>query len=123
MKEIIAIIRPRNMGATKEALDKLGFPCLTAVSVLGRGKQRGIAGEINVDIRPEVLAQGKYRAMTYIPKRMFSIVVQDKDVDQVVRAIMEINQTGQVGDGRIFVCPVDDVMRVRTDERGESAIL
>jgi nitrogen regulatory protein PII 2 len=111
------------MGATKEALDKLGFPCLTAVSVLGRGKQRGIAGEINVDIRPEVLAQGKYRAMTYIPKRMFSIVVPDKDVDQVVRAIMEINQTGQVGDGRIFVCPVDDVMRVRTDERGESAIL
>jgi nitrogen regulatory protein PII 2 len=123
MKEIIAIIRPRNMGATKEALDKLGFPCLTAVSVLGRGKQRGIAGEINVDIRPEVLAQGKYRAMTYIPKRMFSIVVPDKDVDQVVRAIMGINQTGQVGDGRIFVCPVDDVMRVRTDERGESAIL
>lgn len=123
MKEIIAIIRPRRMGATKEALDSLGFPCMTAVQVLGRGKQRGIAGEINVDIRPEVLAQGKYRAMSYIPKRMLSVVVPDKDADAVVDAIVDTNRTGQVGDGRVFVCPVDDALRVRTDEHGDNAIL
>lgn len=123
MKEIIAIIRPRKMGATKEALDGLGFPSMTAAPVLGRGKQRGIAGEINVDIRPEELAKGKYRAMSYIPKRMLSVVVPDEQVDPVVDAIAGINRTGQVGDGRIFVCPVEDALRVRTDEHGDSAIL
>ncbi|MBG0775932.1 MAG: P-II family nitrogen regulator [Desulfovibrionaceae bacterium] len=123
MKEIIAIIRPRKMNATKQALDALGFPSMTAVPVLGRGKQRGIAGEINVDIPPEVLAQGKYRAMTYIPKRMLSVVVPDREVDPVVQAIVEINRTGQVGDGRVFVCHVEEALRVRTDERGDSAIL
>ncbi|OIQ51343.1 Nitrogen regulatory protein P-II [Pseudodesulfovibrio hydrargyri] len=123
MKEIIAIIRPRKMSATKEALDGLGFPCMTAVQVLGRGKQRGIAGELNVDIRPEELAKGKYKAVSYIPKRMLSVVVPDKAVAPVVNTIVEINRTGQVGDGRVFVCPIDDALRVRTDEHGESAIL
>jgi nitrogen regulatory protein PII 2 len=123
MKEIIAIIRPRKMGATKEALDGLGFPSMTAVQVLGRGKQRGIAGELNVDIRPEELDKGKYKTMSYIPKRMLSVVVPEADVAPVVEAIVKINQTGQVGDGRVFVCPVEDALRVRTDEHGESAIL
>jgi len=123
MKEIIAIIRPRKMGATKEALDGLGFPSMTAVQVLGRGKQRGIAGELNVDIRPEELDKGKYKTMSYIPKRMLSVVVPEADVDPVVEAIVKINRTGQVGDGRVFVCPVEDALRVRTDEHGQSAIL
>ena len=123
MKEIIAIIRPRKMGATKKALDDLGFPCMTAVQVLGRGKQRGIAGEIDLQIRPEVLAQGKYRTMSYIPKRMLSVVVPDQAAQSVVEAIVATNRTGQVGDGRVFVCPVDDALRVRTEELGESAIL
>ena len=123
MKEVMAIIRPRKMGPTKEALDKLGFPCMTAVSVLGRGKQRGIAGEIAVDIRPEVLAQGTFRSMPYIPTRLLTIVVPDADVDAVVQTILTVNQTAQVGDGRVFICPVEDALRVRTDEHGEQAIL
>jgi nitrogen regulatory protein PII 2 len=123
MKEIIAIIRPKKMGPTKEALDKLGFPCMTAVSVLGRGKQKGIAGEISLEVSPEVLAQGKFRSMTYIPKRLLSLVVPDGAVDAVVRTLIEVNRTAQVGDGRIFICPVEDAMRVRTDEHGEQAIL
>ena len=123
MKEIIAIIRPRKMGATKEALDALGFPCMTATPVLGRGKQRGILGEVDLEVRPEVLKQGKYRAMPYIPKRLLSVVVPDDEADRVVQAIVGVNQTEQIGDGRIFICPVDDALRVRTDEKGESAIL
>ena len=126
MKEIIAIIRPKKVVPTKEALEKLGVPSLTAIPVLGRGKQRGIAAELNIDIRPDILAQGimagmKY--MEYIPKRLFSIIVRNEDVDTIVETIIKINQTSEIGDGRIFICPVDDAIRVRTDEQGDSAVL
>ncbi len=123
MKEIIAIIRPKKMGATKDALEKLGFPGMTAVAVLGRGRQRGIAGEVNVEIRPELLSQVKSGGMKYIPKRFFSLVVQDDDADIIVKTIININQTAQVGDGKIFICPIDDALRIRTGEQGESAVL
>lgn len=122
MKEIIAIIRPKMVGRTKDALEKLGFPSVTAVPVLGRGKQRGIAGEVNIDIRPGIL-EGRTVGMKYIPKRELTIAVRDCDVDVVVKTIIEANQTSQIGDGKIFVCPIDDVVRVRTNETGEAAIL
>lgn len=125
MKEIIAIIRPKKVVPTKEALEELGVPSLTAVPVLGRGKQKGIASELNIDIPPEVLAQGikAGRHMEYIPKRLFSIIVRDEDVYTIVETIMKVNQTAEIGDGRIFICPVDDAIRVRTDEQGDSALL
>ncbi len=125
MKEIIAIIRPKKVTATKEALESLGFPSLTAISVLGRGKQRGIAAELGIDIRPEVLARGKMagiKYMEYIPKRLLSIIACKEDVDEIVRTIIRVNQTDQIGDGKIFVCPVEDAIRVRTDEQGDEAI-
>jgi nitrogen regulatory protein PII 2 len=123
MKEIIAIIRPKKVGPTRSALEQLGFPSMTATAVLGRGLQRGIAGEINPDFRPELVAPNNAGGMKYIPKRLLSIVVQNVDVDTVVSTIIEVNQTAQIGDGKIFVCPLEDVLRVRTDERGESAVL
>ncbi|MGB8455886.1 MAG: P-II family nitrogen regulator [Anaerocolumna sp.] len=125
MKEIIAIIRPKKVSATKEALESLGFPSMTAISVLGRGKQRGIATELGIDIRPEALARGKaagIKYMEYIPKRLLSIVVCSEDVDEIVKTIIKVNQTEQIGDGKIFVCPVEDAIRVRTDEQGNIAI-
>jgi nitrogen regulatory protein PII 2 len=126
MKEIIAIIRPKKVGPTKEALAKLDVPSVTAVSVLGRGRQRGMAGELDIEIRPEVVTQGisaglKY--MQYIPKRLLSVVVCDEDVDTLVETIIQVNQTSQIGDGKIFICPVDDAIRIRTDEKGDQAIL
>ncbi len=123
VKEIIAIIRPKKMGATRDALDKLGFPGLTAVLVLGRGKQHGIAGEVNVDLRPGVLAMGGLNGMKYVPKRLLAMVVRDSDVDAVAQTIIDVNQTGEIGDGRIFICPIESVTRIRTDEEGEKAIL
>jgi nitrogen regulatory protein PII 2 len=60
--------------------------------------------------------------MRYIPKRMLSLVVPDEDVSLVVQAIMKINHTGQIGDGKIFVSPIDDALRVRTVETGDNAI-
>jgi nitrogen regulatory protein PII 2 len=123
MKEIIAIIRPKRVGQTKDALEKLGFPSVTATPVLGRGKQRGIAGEISCEIPEEVLAQNNSKRMEYIPKRELSIIIKDSDVDLVVKTIIKINQTSQIGDGKIFVCPVEDAVRVRTDEKGDDAII
>ena len=125
MKEIIAIIRPKKVTPTKAALEKLGFPSITAVQVVGRGKQQGIASELDIEIRPSALVRSKtagLKYMEYIPKRMLSIVVSNEDVDVVVKAIIAVNQTDQIGDGKVFVCPVDDAVRVRTDEQGDEAI-
>lgn len=123
MKEIIAIIRPKKVGQTKDALEKLGFPSFMAVRVLGRGHQRGIAAELNCDLPPELQGQGKSGGMKYIPKRMLSVVVPSADADAVVAAIITANQTAQIGDGKIFVLPVDDALRLRTDETGDAAVL
>ena len=123
MKEIIAIIRPKKVRATKDVLDAIGFPCFLAVSVLGRGHQRGISGEVGCELSPETRGQAKTGGMKYVPKRMLTIVVPDAHVDAVTEAVVRVNQTGEIGDGKIFICPMEDAVRVRTDETGESAIL
>ena len=122
MKEIVAIIRPKKIGPTKKALEEMGFPCMTAMAVLGRGKQRGISGEISCEVPVSLQGQGRAGGMKYIPKRMISLVVSNEDVEPVIATIVKINQTAQIGDGRIFICPIDNALRVRTDETGESAI-
>jgi nitrogen regulatory protein PII 2 len=123
MKEIIAIIRPKKVEETKDALEQLGFPSVTAQQVQGRGRQRGIAAEVNFDISPATLSKGKSAGMKYIPKRQLTLVVPNEHVDSVVQTIVKINQSAQIGDGKIFVCPIDNAVRVRTDERGEDAII
>jgi nitrogen regulatory protein PII 2 len=124
MKEIIAIIRPKKVAPTRTALEELGFPSMTAVSVLGRGAQRGIAAEVNMQLSPEVLSQAHSGGgMKYIPKRMVSVIVPNGDVKTVVDAIIKVNQTSQIGDGKIFVCPIEGALRVRTGESGEGAVL
>ena len=120
MKEILAIIRPKQVKKTKDVLEQLGFPAFSAVAVLGRGKQRGIAGEVSCEL-PEGLESAP-GSSKYVPKRMVSLIVPDEDADLVVKAILKVNQTQQYGDGRVFVCPVDNVVRIRTDEEGEAAI-
>ena len=122
MKEVTAIIRPNKMSATKDALDKIGYPSMTAIPVLGKGKQRGISGELNFYIQPKLLAKRYSTGMKYIHKRLLSIIVNDEEVDHVIKTIMEVNQTAQIGDGRIFVESIDDVIRIRTGEKGELAL-
>jgi nitrogen regulatory protein PII 2 len=123
MKEIIAIIRPRKTGVTRDVLEKLGFPSMTATQVLGRGKQRGIVNEVSCEISPDVLSQNQTKRMEFIPKREISIIVKNSDVGLVVQTIIKLNQTGQIGDGKIFVCPVENALRVRTGETGDDAIV
>ena len=121
MKEIMAIIRPKNITKTKEVLDSLGFPAMNAVRVMGRGKQKAILNEVSFKVdEPELLeVEG---TMRYIPKRMITLVVPDEDAPLVVEAIMKVNHTGQIGDGKVFVSPIEEALRVRTMENGDSAI-
>lgn len=122
MKEIIAVIRPKKVSATKNALAALGFPGITVSAVLGRGRQRGIAGEISYQVGSEALASGINGGMQFIPKRLISVVVEDDIVGSVTEAIVKANQSGQVGDGKIFICPIDEAIRVRTGDSGNTAL-
>jgi nitrogen regulatory protein PII 2 len=120
MKEITAIIRMNKVQKTKDALLECGFPSLTVRRVMGRGKQKGLCFEFNPPLpNQEIEAETCIR---FIPKRMFTIVVGDESVNEVVQKIIEVNQTGNPGDGKIFVSTVTETIRIRTGESGESTV-
>ncbi|MBC9785149.1 P-II family nitrogen regulator [Heliobacterium chlorum] len=126
MKEIVAFIRRHQLPATKKALEEAGFPAMTIQSVEGRGKQKGIGGWA-AEVDPEMnkfgnALQNIEPEIKWIPKRMITIIVQDDQVSSAVDAIMLANKTGHIGDGKIFVCPMEEVVRVRTEERGAQAV-
>ena len=125
MKEIYAIIRLNKVYDTKKALEEIGFPSITAFNyrVFGRGKQKGLIHEVTFTISPEVSQSAKHGGMKYIPKRLLYLVVDDEDITDVVDAIIQANQTGHYGDGRIFVCPLEGATRIRTGEKGAQAII
>ena len=123
MKQIVAVIRPRKINETKEALIKAGLSAFTAVKVLGRG--RG-----NVDFRvlrgaedgtEEAIARLGDGPML-ISKRMMTIVVPDDKAPTVIQCIIDNNKTGTAGDGKIFVLPVHETIRIRTGGRDSIAL-
>jgi nitrogen regulatory protein PII 2 len=123
MKEILAIIRMNKINETKRALADAGVSSLTARKVIGRGK-----GKVDY-LLLQGAQQGYDEAINQlgpgpklIPKRMLTIVVPDDKVDLVVRTIIRVNKTGSPGDGKIFVGPVTDAIRVRTGETGDAAV-
>ena len=115
LKEVLAIIRPAQWSQTKARVQRLRLPAFTQQRVLGRGRERGLR---------YLPRQGANRqvAIRYLPKRMVSWVVEAAHVEPLVQAIIAANRTGQLGDGKIFVLPVDDAIRVRTGERGREAL-
>lgn len=115
MKEIIAIIRPGKDKTTKEELAKIGCLTCTTFRVYGRGKQRGLR------YRP-ASQNGLGGGVKYLPKKMFYLIVNDRQAKTVIQAIVRANRTGQYGDGKIFVTDMKEVVRIRTKERGEVAI-
>ncbi len=124
MKEVIAIIRRHRLQETKAGLLGIGIPALTMVSVEGRGKQKGLPGW-NYELDPALTGIEEKNtgvSMRFVPKRMLYTVVEDEDVPKVVETIIRTNQSGHIGDGKIFVCPLYDAVRVRTGENGEQAI-
>jgi len=112
MKKIEAIIRPEKLHLLRDKLDKKGFSGMTVTEVKGRGRQKGIALQWRA---------GEYR-VEFIQKIKLEMVVEDKDAESVIDLICEHAQTGEAGDGKIFVYPVEDVVRVRTRERGCEAV-
>ena len=124
MKEIMAVIRMNKMNQTKVALAEAGIPAFVAHEGYGRGK-----GLVNQEVL-DGAAAGNEEAIALLgtkgrlyPKRVVSIVVPDTQVKDVVDVILSVNKTGNSGDGKIFVMPVSDSVRVRTGEDGESAIV
>lgn len=107
MKEITALIRPSKVDDTKQALAAVGLPAFTGRKVFGRGKKA-----------VDVFENGKVVSKSdIVPKRMFIIAVGDDDVKKAVDIIMLVNRTGQPGDGRIFVTPIDESYRISTGEK------
>jgi len=112
MKKIEAIIRPEKLHLLREKLDQKGFSGMTVTEVKGRGRQKGITLQWRA---------GDYR-VEFLPKMKLEVVVEDADTEMVIDLICDVAQTGEAGDGKIFVYPVEDVVRVRTKERGCSAV-
>ena len=127
MKEIIAIIRMNMINKTKEALLKQGFSSFHCSKVMGRGKKMLDLSFIEEIKRPEELAFGKFtsdivESYRLLPKRMLTIVIHDEDKDKAVQTIIDANMTGNMGDGKIFVCNLPEAMKVRTGELNNEAI-
>ncbi len=123
MKEVMAIIRMSRINQTKKALSEAGITSMHARECLGRGK-----GLVDLDILKGAEA-GYEEAISLlgnsqrlIPKRMVSVVVPDKLVQKTVSSIMTVNRTGKAGDGKIFVLPIFDSIRIRTGETGDETL-
>ncbi|MBI4683741.1 MAG: P-II family nitrogen regulator [Nitrospirae bacterium] len=112
MKKIEAIIKPFKLDAVKEALNNLGVQGMTVTEVKGFGRQKG---------HTELYRSSEY-AVDFIPKLMIEIIVPDSIEEEAVRVIEETAKTGEIGDGKIFVSTIKDAVRIRTGQKGESAI-
>jgi len=112
MKKIEAIIRPFKLDEVKEALMEEGIRGLTISEVRGYGRQKG---------HTETYRGSEYR-IEFIPKIKIEVVVEDSKTEKVVDAILRTAKTGQVGDGKIFIYDVEDVIRIRTEESGQEAL-
>ncbi|MCK9357307.1 MAG: P-II family nitrogen regulator [Dehalococcoidia bacterium] len=113
MKKIEAIVRPERVTAVKEALEKLGYPGMTLTEVKGHGKQKGLVQQW----------RGSQYRIEFLPKVKIELVVENGDsVEPIIQAIVQQARTGEAGDGKIFVWPIEEVVRIRTGERGTSAV-
>lgn len=112
MKKIEAIFRQEKLDDVRHALEKVGFPGLNITEVEGHGKQKGVVQQW----------RGEQYRIELLPKVRLEIVVSDRDVKKTLQAIQDTAKTGSVGDGKIFISTVDEVVRIRTGETGEAAL-
>jgi len=140
MKEICAVIRRDKLPETKRALEAVGYPSLSIQSVEGRGKQRGdvacsladmdqdgaACNSLHVKLKATpstyALEHTLPKVAQFVPKRMLTMIVPDDAVGPVVEAIIATNRSGQPGDGKVFVCPIEDGLRIRTGEAEDAAV-
>lgn len=112
MKQIRVVIRPEKLNDVKQALDSLNVPGMMVWEIEGHGKQKGHTEQY----------RGRQFALSFLPKTRVEIVVNDSEVNAIVNAVVKTAGTGQIGDGKIFISTIDDVVRIRTNERGTVAI-
>ena len=112
MKKIEAIIKPFKMEDVKDALAEIGIQGMTVAEVKGFGRQKG---------HTEIYRGSEY-TVDFLPKVKFEIVVEDGMVQKAVDTIVQSAKTGKIGDGKVFVLPIEDAIRIRTEERGDDAI-
>ena len=112
MKKVEAIIKPFKLDEVKEALHALGVQGMTVTEVKGFGRQKGHTE----------LYRGAEYVVDFLPKIKLEVVVSDEAVDGVVNAIVQAANTGRIGDGKIFILPLGEVIRIRTGERGPAAV-
>ncbi len=112
MKKIEAIIKPFKLDDVKESLKEVGVQGLTVTEIKGFGRQKGHTE----------LYRGAEYVVDFLPKIKLEIIVSDDMVTKVVDAIMDSARTGKIGDGKIFILPMEEVIRIRTGERGEDAL-
>ena len=112
MKKLEAIIKPFKLEEVKEALAELGIEGMTVTEVKGFGRQKG---------HTEIYRGSEY-TVDFLPKVKVEVVLADDMVEKAVTVVVSAAKTGKIGDGKIFVLPLEDVLRIRTDEHGESAV-
>ncbi|HQI01074.1 MAG TPA: P-II family nitrogen regulator [Deltaproteobacteria bacterium] len=112
MKKIEAIIKPHKLEEVKEALNEIGIRGMTVTEVKGYGRQKG---------HKEIYRGAEYQ-VDFMPKIKIEIVIEKDQADRVVEAIVKAAGTGKIGDGKIFILPVEEVVRIRTGEQGPEAI-
>ncbi|MDX1950592.1 MAG: P-II family nitrogen regulator [Verrucomicrobiota bacterium] len=112
MKKIEAIIKPFKLNEVKDALNEIGIQGMSVSEVKGFGRQKG---------HTEIYRGSEY-TVDFLPKIKMEIVLPDSMVPAAVDAIMKSARTGKIGDGKVFVTPVEEVVRIRTEERGEKAV-
>ncbi len=112
MKKIEAIIRPEKFEIIKDALTEKGYGGMSVAEIKGQGNNKGVSQVFN----------GKRYRVDLLPMTKIDLVVPDDAVEQVVETIMDISQTGSIGDGKIFVSEISNVHRIRTGEQGDAAI-
>ena len=112
MKKVTAMIKPFKLDDVREALSDIGIQGMTVTEVKGFGRQKG---------HTEVYRGAEY-AVDFLPKIQIGIVLSDDQIERVIEVIIETARTGKVGDGKIFVTPVDQVIRIRTGETGDVAV-
>lgn len=112
MKKIEAIVRPERIEAVRIALEKAGSAGLMITEIEGHGKQKGVVQQW----------RGEKYKVDLLPKIKIEVVVLDKDVERIVKTVIDNAKTGEIGDGKIFIYNIEDVVRIRTGEKGEAAI-
>jgi|UniRef100_A0A7V4DDT9 nitrogen regulatory protein P-II 1 len=112
MVKLETIVREERVAEVVAALEQCGYPGVTMYPVEGRGSQKGLVEQF----------RGRKYEIPFLPKIKLEVVIRDEDYERVVEAIIAAARTGEIGDGKIFACPIADVVRIRTGERKEAAL-